>query len=123
MILILNFSRKEEYDYGDNMELKDHIKSTGGAGREVHIFMDQYYKYFKIDHRIILHHKLALKLIGEKFGPDAIPIAEQHIRDDWMGQIPESFLDRNFYREAWFCDIETYNRIIRIAYTLFSPKE
>ena len=104
------------------MELEDHIKSTGGAGREVHIYLDQYYKFFKIDHRIILHHKLALKLIGEKFGPDAIPIAEQHIRDDWGGQLPESYLDKNFYRLAWFSDEETYYKALRVAKVLF-PEE
>lgn len=83
------------------MKREDHLKRTNGQGDEVHKVLDHYFHYFFKDHRVVLHHKRAIKLISEIFGDYAIPIAEQHIRDDWDGKIPEDYNDRNFYREAW----------------------
>lgn len=90
------------------MNTESHIKSTGGAGKEVHEFLDQFFALYRIDHRVILHHKIGMRLVGLKFGTDAIPIAEKHIRDDWNGEIPEGPDDLSFYREAWACDAQMF---------------
>src|SRR5574341_1013170 len=82
------------------MNTESHIKSTGGAGKEVHEFLDQFFALYRIDHRVILHHKIGMRLVGLKFGTDAIPIAEKHIRDDWNGEIPEGPDDLSFYRDV-----------------------
>lgn len=94
------------------MNLGDHVKATAGAGREVHKFLDQFFAQFGIDHRVVLHHKVGMKIVAARFGPDAIIIAEQHIRDDWAGQLPEGPDDKSFYREAWAADLT----IFRAAY-------
>ncbi len=97
------------------MRIDDHIRQTGGAGKEIHQFLDQYYGTLGHDHRIILHHKLALKLIASKFGPQAVPIAERHIRDDWHGELPESYADRNFYRLEWSYDSNHFAEVLQKA--------
>jgi hypothetical protein len=97
------------------MNALDHTKRTNGVGIEVHKFIDQYYPMFRGDHRVLLHHKKGIKLIGEILGEYAIPIAEQHIRDDWDGKIPEDYNDKNYYREAWCFDIDMFNEAIKFA--------
>ena len=95
--------------------MDDHIKRSGGAGAEIHQYLDQYFRTFGHDHRIILHHKMALKLIASKFGPEAVPIAEQHIRDDWDGKLPESYADRSYYRLEWSYDSNQFEQTLQKA--------
>lgn len=89
------------------MNLESHIKSTGGIGKEIHEFLDQFFGEYRIDHRVVPHHKIGIKLVGEKFGATAMPIAEKHIRDDWNGELPEGPDDLSFYRETWAVDVNT----------------
>jgi hypothetical protein len=103
------------------MRYVDHIRRTGGAGEEVHKFLDQYYQLYRDDHRVILHHKKVLPLIAKKFGPDAVVIAETHIRDDYEGKLPE-FLDRQYFREAWAYDIDMYREAVKKAKEIFEKE-
>ena len=105
------------------MRLDDHIKRSGGAGTEVHAYLDQYYPALGHDHRVVLHHKIALKLIASKFGPEAVPIAEQHIRDDCDGKLPESYADRNYYRLEWSYDPNHFEQALRTAKELCGQYE
>ena len=104
------------------MNLKDHLIYTGGAGKEIHIFLDQYFRIYGIDHRVVLHHKLGIQYIAEKFGPDTIPIAENHIRMDWNGELPEDHNDDRFYRLAWACDDKLFKEAKQFADKLFKEK-
>lgn len=92
------------------MNLDDHIKATAGAGREIHEFLDQFVHQFGIDHRVALHHKAGIAIVVKQFGEKARAIAEQHIRDDWAGQLPVGPDDAEFYREAWACDAGKYRQ-------------
>ncbi len=97
------------------MNLIDHLKTTGGAGENIHLFMDQFYKYFGRDHRVILHHKMGIKAVGKIFGTAAMPIAENHILDDWQGGMPNGPHDKNFYRLAWAYDLHMFMDAVKFA--------
>lgn len=90
------------------MDLDKHLIATGGAGRNIHIFLDHFYRYFREDHRVILHHQEGIKVVGKIFGYEAIPIAESHIRDDWYDTLPLNYNDTKFYRPIWAYDIRTF---------------
>ncbi len=105
------------------MRLDDHIRRSGGAGTEIHRYLDQYYPTFGHDHRVVLHHKMALKLIASKFGPEAVPIAEQHIRDDWDGKLPESYADRSYYRLDLSYDANHFGQASQMAKELCGQYE
>ena len=100
------------------MKVDEHLKMTGG-GREVHEFLDQYYTEYGIDHRLILHHKLGIALVGKTFGHDAMAIAEAHIRSDWGGSLPEDFEDQKFYQLVWACDTKKFKEALALARSLF----
>ena len=86
------------------MNLDEHIKATAGAGREIHVFLDQFYQQYGIDHRVVLHHEMGITLAVTRFGDEARAIAERHVRDDWAGQIPSGPDDTEYYQEAWACN-------------------
>lgn len=102
------------------MKQDEHIKNTGGAGAEIHQYMDQFYFLFGQDHRVVIHHELGLKLVAKVFGPEAIPIAEQHIRDDWDGWLPIDMDDRMFYRRAWAYDMVLFDKALAHAKKLLT---
>jgi hypothetical protein len=105
------------------MRQEEHVKRTKGKGKEIHQFIDQYYAIYGTDHRVVLHHALGVKLIGEKFGAKAIPIAEQHIRDDWgVKDIPQDHLDQNFYRVAWCSNLHNFIDALKFAEELYGRK-
>ena len=101
------------------MKLDEHLKMTNGEGKEIHEFLDQYYTKYSIDHRLILHHKLGIALIGKLFGSEAMSIAESHIRSDWGGALPDNFEDRRFYQLAWACDDQKFQEATEFAINLF----
>ena len=67
----------------------DCIRKIGKPYKEVHEFLDQ---YFKTDgpeyHRQRLHHQYGIELVREKFGDEAAKAAEIHIREDFFGLLP-----------------------------------
>ncbi len=76
------------------MKREEHVEiclqKFGDRYKEIHRFLDQYFCDFGIWHRRIFHHQEGLKLIEEKFGPDARKAAEQHIIDD-IGHVPQDW--------------------------------
>ena len=97
------------------MRIEKHLITTGGAGRRIHLFLDHFYRYYRADHRVILHHREGIKVIGKLFGYDAIPIAENHILDDWKGGMPEGPFDRNFYRIECAIDFRDFMEALEFA--------
>ncbi len=58
-------------------------KALGADFAEVHDFLDQFWgEVPSLGHRIILHHALGVELVVARFGEEARPAAELHIRDD-----------------------------------------
>jgi len=100
------------------MKVKDHLGRSGGMGIEIHEFLDRYFLTHGTDHRVILHHKFGIKLVIQRFGPDAAAIAEQHIRDDWFGNLPENCFDREYYRSSWGDNVYRFNEALAIAQKL-----
>jgi len=77
-------------------------KQFGKSFYDVHRFLDQYWDRFPgYSHRRILHHRLGVDLIVERFGEDARAPAELHIRQDTGGVLPD---DWSYYDEP--ADIE-----------------
>jgi hypothetical protein len=101
------------------MKHEDHIKD---GMPEVHAFLDQFYSSYGADHRVVFHHRLGVRLMGKVFGPDAMPIAEKHIRDDWGGKLPASHKDTQFYRDAWAEDILKFRDAIDMANQIFGKE-
>lgn len=97
------------------MYLENHLIITGGAGRKVHLFLDHFYRYFRLDHRVILHHREGIKVVGMLFGYEAMSIAENHVRDDWAGNVPKGPFDRNFYRYEWATDFRDFMEALEFA--------
>jgi hypothetical protein len=86
------------------MRLEEHenncLKVLGNKCTKVHIYLDQYFKYFRSEaHRVILHHEKGAHKIGHKFSYDysyhiAYMAAVQHIREDLENKIiPEDWND------------------------------
>jgi len=90
------------------MKVEYHLKQTGGAGENIHRFLDQFYRYYGPDHRVILHHLKGIHLIGMLYGHEALIIAEIHVRGDWNGKLPYNQHDTNFYRAPWAYDLKTF---------------
>jgi hypothetical protein len=66
----------------------------GRRADEIHSFLDQFWTKYRISPRRLLHHRLGIKLIVEKFGEEAWGAAELHIVDD-EGRVPETWLDHD----------------------------
>ena len=69
------------------MHRKEHEeRSMAEFGRpfsEVHIFMDQFFPRYKdLTHRLVLHHRLGIELVGVLMGAEAYLAARQHVLDD-----------------------------------------
>jgi hypothetical protein len=67
----------------------------GKKYREVHEFLDQFFPKNGIYHRVVLHHRLGISLVVQKFSESARPAAEQHIIDD-LSCIPNDFREFDF---------------------------
>lgn len=75
----------------------------GKKYREVHEFLDQFFPKYGICHRVVLHHRLGISLVVQKFSGATRAAAEQHIIDD-MSCIPNDFREFDFEFEkanAW----------------------
>ena len=74
------------------MEYKKHCAKSmelfNESGSEIHLFLDSYAKDFGWNHRLILHHDYGIYIIRKLFGEYAVKHAEQHIKDDCLGEIP-----------------------------------
>lgn len=60
------------------------IKEFGKPFTEVHQFLDQFARKYgmSLAHRLVLHHRLGMELVGVLMGPDAREAAKLHILDD-----------------------------------------
>jgi hypothetical protein len=67
----------------------------GEKHQKVHEFLDQFFPKYGIYHRVVLHHRLGITLVVQKFSESARLAAEQHIMDD-MGCIPNDFREFDF---------------------------
>ena len=72
------------------MKLEEHEKQSidvfGKPWTEVHVFLDQFFPLFRgADHRRILHHETGVNEVVRRFGEEARPVAELHIKMDWKG--------------------------------------
>jgi hypothetical protein len=72
------------------MNLPEHeqqsIDEFGNAWTEVHVFLDQFQPRFRgPEHRRILHHTAGVNEVVRRFGEEARPVAELHIKMDWRG--------------------------------------
>lgn len=71
--------------------LKDHCAdcklALGEEFKDVHIWLDEMYKYTPGDfrHRAYRHHDLGIRQVKEKWGDKAAQAAEIHIRKDFPG--------------------------------------
>ena len=70
------------------MKLEDHEKQSveyfGKPFTEVHVFLDQFFDKFRgAEHRRVLHHTMGVNEIVRRFGEEARPVAELHIKEDW----------------------------------------
>lgn len=84
------------------MHLKDHEKSCmlllGNKCTKVHVFLDQYFKYFRSEaHRVVLHHRRGAEKIGNMFAKEygynlAYRAAVLHIEDD-LGEVQDNWKD------------------------------
>ncbi len=90
------------------MERDEHIArclkvlGPGQGWPEVHDFLDQYFDDAPGSaHRIILHHKMGVEIVVQKFGEAARAAAELHIRDDLGGELPENPQDVWNRVRAW----------------------
>lgn len=54
----------------------------GEQFEEVHLWLDELFKYLGPDHRTVRHNNKGVTEILNKFGPDAAKAAILHIRDD-----------------------------------------
>ena len=73
---------------------QDCIKVLGKPYDEVHAFLDQYFaKLGPLKHRQELHHKHGIAMVRAKFGDEAAKAAEIHIREDFLGYLPEDSHD------------------------------
>jgi len=92
------------------MRLDEHERSSvekfGKPFTEVHLFLDQYCGRFGVSlHRLLLHHRLGVEKVRERYGDEAAEAAVQHIMDDRLidettGQIYETWEgveDHSFY--------------------------
>ena len=62
------------------------IEVFGKPWTEVHVFLDQFQPRFRgPEHRRILHHETGVNEIVRRFGEEARPVAELHIKTDWRG--------------------------------------
>lgn len=69
------------------MHRKEHEERAqeafGKPFTEVHVFLDQYFpRYRDLTHRLVLHHRLGIELIGVLMGAEAYQVARQHVLDD-----------------------------------------
>ena len=64
-------------------------KKYGEAYLEVHEFLDQYSEKFEGEHRKVYHHRKGIQIVKDKFGAEAVKIAEEHIKED-LGMVPEN---------------------------------
>ena len=70
------------------MKLEEHEKQSvevfGKPWTEVHVFLDQFYPKFRgAEHRRVLHHTAGVNEVVRRFGEEARPVAELHIKEDW----------------------------------------
>lgn len=71
------------------MKLEEHEKQSiewfGKPWTKVHLFLDQYFPMFRgADHRRILHTVEGVREVVRRFGVEASPVAELHIKEDWV---------------------------------------
>lgn len=71
------------------MKLEEHEKQSvlwfDKPWTEVHVFLDQFAPMFRgADHRRLLHTREGLELVVAKFGEESRPVAELHIKEDWV---------------------------------------
>lgn len=88
------------------MHVAEHEKRCtemlGEPFAEVHQFLEQFFIKYNMSpiHRMLLHHRLGVAVVGLEFGSDAKEAARIHIRDDLGGVLPtgpEWFLTQNNY--------------------------
>ena len=65
--------------------MKDCVDQLGKDYKEVHLWLDEYFKRIGARHRSIRHHLEGIKEAAEKFGVDGGKAAEIHVRKDWVG--------------------------------------
>jgi len=65
-------------------------QELGKPFTKVHRFLDQFASKYCLSmaHRMILHHRLGVEVVGLEFGPEAKEAARLHIRDDLRGLLP-----------------------------------
>lgn len=103
------------------MEIDQHaeacFRAFGEAYYEVHQFLDQFSREFSgYAHRRLLHHRLGVALVVQRFGKEAQKAAELHIRQDTCEAIPEDWSD---YGEPVLLVLEDYDRQDAILKSLY----
>jgi len=74
--------KKEEH-------MKKAVELTGKPYEEVHIWLDEMFKWFGGQHRRIRHNKNGVDYIKKKYGKEAAKVARQHLLDDGIYLPPE----------------------------------
>ena len=106
------------------MKLAEHAdacrQELGKPFFEIHEFIDQYAQDFGgFAHRRLLHHRLGVKLVLERFGDEAAGAAELHIKQDTNGVVPEDWAD---YGEPILLHLEDYDRQDQILRGLYGDE-
>lgn len=106
------------------MKLAEHAdacrQELGKPFFEIHEFIDQYAQDFGgFAHRRLLHHRLGVKLVLEKFGEAAAGAAELHIKQDTNGVVPEDWADSG---EPILLHLDDYDRQDQILRELYGDE-
>jgi len=66
----------------------DCVKELGKPYKEVHLWLDEFFRKVGPKHRSIRHHEEGIEEVRKKWGDEAAKAAEIHIRSDCYGNIP-----------------------------------
>ena len=84
------------------MTTDKHTERTGGVGRDIHEFIDQFYDLFGNKHRVIFHHKEGIEWLCKVFGESNRWIIEKHISDDVNGDMFDNPIpDKEYAIRLW----------------------
>lgn len=62
--------------------------ALGDEWGEVHIWLDELFKYMGPKHRSVRHHSEGVEECRKRWGDEGAKAAELHIRTDWGGKLP-----------------------------------
>jgi hypothetical protein len=74
---------------------KDTIEKFGKPFSEIHDFLDEYHSVYGGKHRFKRHNKECVEIIRKSFGETEALVAENHIKMDCNGRVPNAIDYKN----------------------------